>query len=53
VTLPGVSVLDASFVLAVTGAAIIWPPLALIVGAGYFALSAFLADRRAPTEAKP
>jgi hypothetical protein len=46
-TLPGVSVLDAAFVLAVTGAAMIFPPAALIVGAGFFALSAFIADRRA------
>jgi hypothetical protein len=45
-TLPGVSVLDASFVLAVTGAALIWPPLALLVAAGYFAVSAVIADRR-------
>ena len=45
-TLPGVSVLDASFALAVTGAALIFPPLALLVAAGYFGLSAFIADRR-------
>lgn len=47
-TLPSVSVLDASFVLAVTGAALIFPPLALFVGAGYFALSAYLAYRNSP-----
>lgn len=43
-TLPG-GTLDASFVLAVTGAALIWPPLALVVGAGYFAVSAWLARK--------
>ncbi len=30
-TLPGVSVLDAAFALSVTGAAMLWPPLALVV----------------------
>lgn len=44
--------LDASFVLAVTGAAMIWPPLALVIAAAYFAVGAFINDRRAP-EAKP
>lgn len=48
-TLPGVSVLDASFALAVTGAAWVWPPLGLIVAAAYFAVSAFIADRRSPS----
>lgn len=47
-TLPGVSVLDAAFVLSVTGAAMIWAPLALFVGAGYFLASAYIADRRSP-----
>ena len=51
-TLPGVSVLDAAFALSVTGAAMLFPPLALVVAAGWFALSAFLADRRTPPEAK-
>lgn len=51
--MPGVSVLDAAFALSVTGAAMIYPPLALLVAAAYFALSAYLADRRAqPTEPK-
>ncbi len=43
--------IDASFVLAVTGAAIIWAPLALVVGAGFLLSQAVLADRRQP-EAK-
>ena len=47
-TLPNVSVLDAAFVLAATGAAMVWPPLALFVGAGFFGLSAFLAYRNHP-----
>ena len=38
--------IDAAFVLAVTGAALIYPPLALIVGAGFLAAQAVLADRR-------
>lgn len=50
-TLPGVSVLDAAFALSVTGAAFVWPPLALFVAAGWFALSAYLAYRNA--EPKP
>ncbi len=45
-TLPGVSVLDAAFALSVTGAAMIFPPLALIVAAAWFGLSAYLHDRR-------
>lgn len=49
-TLPNVSVLDAAFVLSVTGAAMIWAPLALIVGAAYFVASAVIADRRAAPE---
>lgn len=53
-TLPGVSVLDAAFALSVTAAGMTpWPPLALVVAAGWFALSAYLADRRASPEAKP
>lgn len=37
---------EAGFVLAVTGAAMIFPPLALIVAAVYLAVLAFVADRR-------
>ncbi len=44
-TPPVVHPLDVSFVLAVTGAAWVWPPLALLVGAGYFGLAAYLARR--------
>ena len=51
-TLPGVSVLDAAFALSVTGAAMVFPPLALAVAAGWFGLSAFLAYRNHP-EPKP
>lgn len=51
-TLPNASVLDVAFVLAVTGAAMIFPPAALLVAAGFFGLSAFLADRRTPPESK-
>lgn len=47
-----VSVLDAAFVLAVTGAAMVYPPLALLVGAAFFGLIAFLADRRSVPEAE-
>lgn len=47
-TLPGVSILDAGFALAVTGAAMIWAPLALFVAAAFFVTSAYIADKRAP-----
>lgn len=47
-TLPGVSVLDAAFALAVTGAAMVYPPLALLVAAAFLGLSAFLAYRNPP-----
>lgn len=44
---PVVTVLiDAAFCLAVTGAAIIFPPLALLVGAGFLVAQAVLVDRR-------
>jgi len=39
--------LDAAFVLAVTGAALVVPWLALIVGAAFFIANAVLIDRRA------
>ena len=39
---------EAAFVLAVTGAALIYPPLGLIVGAAFLAILAFVADRRTP-----
>ncbi len=50
-TLPGVSVLDAAFVLSVTGAAMILPVLALFVASGWFGLSAWLAYRDAAKKA--
>ena len=37
---------EAAFVLAVTGAALIYAPLALVVGAGFLAVLAVVADRR-------
>ena len=39
---------EAAFVLAVTGAALVWPPLALFVGAAFFIANAVLVDRRTP-----
>lgn len=44
-TPPIVHPLDVSFVLAVTAAGLIWGPLALVVGAAYFGLNAFLQRR--------
>lgn len=35
-----VDILDASFALAVTGAALIWAPLAMLVGAAYLGVLA-------------
>ena len=49
-TPPIVNSLDVAFVLAVTGAALVWAPAALFVGAAFFALSAYLNDRRPPPE---
>jgi hypothetical protein len=48
---PVINPLDVAFVLLTTAAAMLWPPLALIVGAGFFALSQYLIDKRA--EPKP
>ncbi len=53
-TLPGVSVLDAAFVLSVAGVAALTgnalgAGLAMLVGAGYFVVSAWIADHRAPS----
>jgi hypothetical protein len=42
---PIVHPLDVSFVLAVSAAAWIWPPLALVTAAAYFGLNAYLARR--------
>lgn len=47
-TPPIVHPLDVSFVLAVTAAAWAWPPLALAVAAGYFALNQWLIHRQEP-----
>jgi len=49
-----IDVLDAAFVLLVTGAAMLWPPLALIAAAVFLVATWAITDRRtAPTEAKP
>lgn len=42
---------ETAFVLLVTGAAMIWPPLALIVGGAFLAALAYIADRRTPPSA--
>ncbi len=44
-TPPIVHPLDVSFVLAVTGAAGLFPPAALLVAAAYFGVNAWLARR--------
>lgn len=44
---------EAAFVLLVTGAALAWPPLALLVGGGYLVALAVVADRRTPVEGQP
>lgn len=44
-----VTLLDASYALAVAAAAMIWPPAALAVAALYLLGQAILADRRAVT----
>ena len=41
-----VTALDAAFVLAVTGAAMLFPPLGLLVGAAWLAVLVVVADRR-------
>lgn len=50
-----VDALDASFCLACTGAALIWAPLAALVGAAYLGVLAYLGWRaeRAIVEAPP
>jgi hypothetical protein len=55
-TLPGVSVLDAAFAFTVSGSAIltgnvIGAALALGIAAAWFALSAYLTDKRTPPKA--
>jgi hypothetical protein len=39
---------EAAFVLVVTGAAMIYPPLALVVAAAYLIALAVVSDRRTP-----
>lgn len=45
--------LEASMVFAVTGAALIYPPLALVVGAVFYVALAIVSDRRTPPEVQP
>lgn len=40
---------ESAFVLAVVGAALIYPPLALLVGAAYLLGLAYINDKRTPT----
>lgn len=47
-TPPIVHPLDVSFVLAVTAAAWVFPPLALLVAAGYFGLNQWLVHHQEP-----
>lgn len=44
--------LEAAFVLLITGAALIWPPLALVVGGAFLLGLAYLHDRRSPPVVK-
>jgi len=44
--------LEAAFALAVTGAALIFPPLALLVAAVFLAANAYLIDQRTAPEAE-
>ena len=37
---------DAAFVLVVTGAAMLWPPLALVIGGAWLAVMVLLAERK-------
>lgn len=46
ITKPSLSLLDAAYGLAAAGAAWIWPPLALLVCAGFLVATAIVNDRR-------
>lgn len=39
---------ESAYALAVAGAALIWPPLALVVAAAYLIALAVISDRRTP-----
>jgi len=39
---------ESAYALIVAGAAMLWPPLALLVAAGYLVVIAVIADRRTP-----
>ena len=41
---------ESAYALIVAGAAMLWPPLALVVAAGYLVALAVIADRRTPVE---
>lgn len=42
---------EAAYALVVAGAAIVYPPLALLVAGAFLAALAYIADRRTPPEA--
>ena len=44
---------EAAYALVVAGAAMLWPPLALIVAAGYLVALAVISDRRTPPVETP
>ncbi len=48
-----IEITDAAYVLLVAGAAMLWPPLALIVAGVYLVAVWAITDRRTVTEAKP
>ena len=41
---------EAAYALVVAGAAMLWPPLALLVAAGYLVALAVINDRRTPVQ---
>lgn len=43
-----VPILDAVLIFGVVGFAMIWVPLALLFAAGFYGVTAFVVDRRAP-----
>lgn len=44
---------EAAYALVVAGAAMLWPPLALVAAAAYLIALAVVVDRRTPPEPKP
>jgi len=47
-----ISALDAAYTLIVAGAAMVWPPLALLVAAVFFIVTVVVNDRRTVPDAK-